>query len=245
MRQIVETDREPPHEVDPSIPEAISVACTLALARNRDLRYPTAAAFAETIEHAAAMSGVSIATPRTVAQIVRALGVHKPAESIPPSASHPSLPGPLSPATTTGAPAVQAGTRVDATPPSVGTHAAFATQEPLKTGRNRLPIIVAAASAAVLGAAVALLLTSRGGAPSGDAPVTAAQEATNAPALPAVVPASPAAEPSTSATASVQGSAAPSAIASTTASATPPVARPTAPGPVRTANPKGFRPKEL
>ncbi|WP_231511842.1 serine/threonine-protein kinase [Chondromyces apiculatus] len=67
-----------PRSVAPAIPEAIEAACMTALANDVNQRYPTAAAFAEGLERAVAMSpGVSFASSRAVAALVKGLGLHQ------------------------------------------------------------------------------------------------------------------------------------------------------------------------
>ncbi|MCC7537634.1 MAG: serine/threonine protein kinase [Deltaproteobacteria bacterium] len=65
--------REPirePRSVDPSVPQALSDVVMKALERDRSRRYATAAALAAAIDDAAARSGVAIARPSAVGQLV-------------------------------------------------------------------------------------------------------------------------------------------------------------------------------
>lgn len=89
MRMIVETERQSPREIEATVPEEIAAATMRALAPDPSLRYPTAAAFSEALEGAAAACGVSIAAPRAVAQYIRSLGVHSPPVTPPSSPDGP------------------------------------------------------------------------------------------------------------------------------------------------------------
>jgi serine/threonine protein kinase len=250
MRMIVESDRQSPREVEPRVPEAISAVCMGALARDPEQRYATAAAFLEALEAAAAASGVTIAQPRAVAQVIRALGVHKPPEMAPASQSRPSTQSLLAPgsAVESQAPAsaASAPAKLDTTPPSVGTHAAFASHSSLSLAprRNRTGILLAVVSAMIFGGAVALFVVAQGGAGSGNGPASATptlapETPVTASPPPTVVPVEPASL--ATATATAQGSAAPSASTTSTAAA----ARTAPSRPGGTAGAKGFRPKEL
>ncbi|MBW2525893.1 MAG: serine/threonine protein kinase, partial [Deltaproteobacteria bacterium] len=64
-----------PRELRPDVPEAIDQACMKALAPDRDVRFFTAVEFADALEDAAVDAGAGVATPRTVAKFVGALGV--------------------------------------------------------------------------------------------------------------------------------------------------------------------------
>lgn len=50
LRELTDEDPPPPHEVKTEIPEEVSTICMKALAKDRDKRYPTAAAFADAIQ---------------------------------------------------------------------------------------------------------------------------------------------------------------------------------------------------
>jgi serine/threonine protein kinase len=62
-----------PSEIVPAVPGEISAACMRAVAYDRALRYPTAAAFAEDLERAAHREGLPVAQTRDVAALVRRL----------------------------------------------------------------------------------------------------------------------------------------------------------------------------
>jgi serine/threonine-protein kinase len=72
-----------PRDVNPAVPPAIDAACMRAL-EDLESRYPSAAAFAEAVEEAAAEAGVAIAAPRTVGALVTQAS--PPMESIRPAA---------------------------------------------------------------------------------------------------------------------------------------------------------------
>ncbi len=150
--------------------------------------------------------------------------------------------GPTSVDSTGGARAVSAASRVDTTPASIGTHGAFAAQAPAGPPghRSRTGILVAAVSAAVLGAAVAFYVVTGSGPATVDPTQAAAsaQPVTSTSSPPAVVPASPLPPPPSTAAPSATGP----------ASAQTRDVRPSVPGtaaPRATAGPKAFRPKEL
>jgi serine/threonine-protein kinase len=73
-----------PREVRPEIPEPLDRACMRALRADSDARYPTALAFADALEAAAAEANAPIASARAVAAFVKELGAHKPL-AIPPA----------------------------------------------------------------------------------------------------------------------------------------------------------------
>ncbi|AKT42654.1 serine/threonine-protein kinase [Chondromyces crocatus] len=71
-----------PRSEAPDVPEALDVACMHALTNDANRRYATAAAFAEAIEQAVAMSpGITIASSRAVGALVKGLGLHQLGQS--------------------------------------------------------------------------------------------------------------------------------------------------------------------
>lgn len=75
--QILAGARQGPRSAAAAVPEALDEACMRALANDPEARYPTAAAFAEAIERAIAVSsGASIASARAVATLVKGLGLN-------------------------------------------------------------------------------------------------------------------------------------------------------------------------
>lgn len=269
MRMIMEAERRAPHELEPSVPVAISTACMHALLADPKERYPTAAAFAEALETAASKSGITVAAPRAVAQLIRTLGVHKNAallaaqDAAPKSRQSSLSPGPLSGSSSDAAPpASRAGSsgsgslpsqssapsgaavaatglvRMDATPPSIGTHAAFIAQAPPPVRRRAAPFVLAGA-ATMLGAAIAIFWVSQTKAPAGDPAPISASPPDSAPSSPSLLVA-PAPTTSSTETTAASASAAPSAPAAKPAASARSTTAPTA-----TTNPKTFRPKEL
>ena len=79
MEKILRGQHPTPSEVSPTVPEAISAACMRALAAAPADRYPTAAAFAEAVETAAAGAGVGIASPRVLSTFVKDLAIERAA----------------------------------------------------------------------------------------------------------------------------------------------------------------------
>jgi serine/threonine-protein kinase len=77
-----------PREVQPSVPEPIDRECMRALSIDPEARHPTALAFAEALEAAAAEANVPLATPRALAAYVKALGAHK-SIAVPPAPDPP------------------------------------------------------------------------------------------------------------------------------------------------------------
>jgi serine/threonine-protein kinase len=94
--------QQSPRQMNWSVPEPIDRACMCALRLDEGGRYPTALAFAEALEAAAAEAGVALASPRALAAFVKDLAAHK-ALAVPPMAEEaasvrtphraPSLPG--------------------------------------------------------------------------------------------------------------------------------------------------------
>ena len=86
--------RQGPRSVAAGVPEPLDFTCMRALANDPGDRYPTAAAFAEALEHAVtACPGLSIASSRAVATLVKGLNLHVlPQEGeMPASSARPAL----------------------------------------------------------------------------------------------------------------------------------------------------------
>jgi serine/threonine-protein kinase len=66
-----------PRDAGADVPEALDRAVMRSLALDPDARYPTALAFAEALEAAAAAASLPLATPRVVAAFVKELGAHR------------------------------------------------------------------------------------------------------------------------------------------------------------------------
>jgi serine/threonine protein kinase len=94
VAQIAGGVKQTPREVVPTVPASVDRACMRALRYNPGERFPTAAAFAEALESAAASVGMRIATHKVVATYVKELRAHRPPAELPPAApeSSPSSP---------------------------------------------------------------------------------------------------------------------------------------------------------
>jgi serine/threonine-protein kinase len=71
-----------PRSASPDVPEPIDAVCLRALEKDPAQRYPSAAAFAEAIEQAAAAARLAIASNREVGALVRELGLRTSAEDL-------------------------------------------------------------------------------------------------------------------------------------------------------------------
>jgi serine/threonine-protein kinase len=67
-----------PREAGADVPEVLDRAVMRALALDVEARYPSALAFAEALEGAAAEASILLASPRVVATFVKGLGAHQP-----------------------------------------------------------------------------------------------------------------------------------------------------------------------
>jgi serine/threonine-protein kinase len=70
--------KKPPQEVVASIPTAVGDACMKALAKEPELRFPTAIAMADALERAAQTAGIGVANQRRVAAYIAELGLPRP-----------------------------------------------------------------------------------------------------------------------------------------------------------------------
>lgn len=77
-----EANHKSPREYDALVPAEISDACMVALRKDPEDRYPTAGAFAEALEKAAANDGIAIATTRAVAAFITNCRAHTPAAEL-------------------------------------------------------------------------------------------------------------------------------------------------------------------
>lgn len=83
MNQLFNSDYKRPRDVVESVPQELSDVVMRALARERDERFPTTAAFADAVDSAARAAGVVVATPRAVGAFVRELQIHKAPTDLP------------------------------------------------------------------------------------------------------------------------------------------------------------------
>jgi serine/threonine protein kinase len=155
-----------PRQVDERIPEPIDRACMRALSLDVDERHPTALAFAEALETAAAEAGVTLAKPRALATFVKELGAHKPLD-VPPMAEE-SAPAAralrTSPSMPLRAPAVIA---LDA---EANSQVASVLSSPAAVApRARIGIAVAAAAVVLGGLAIGSRFLGSGEAPANSA----------------------------------------------------------------------------
>jgi serine/threonine-protein kinase len=184
MHEIVHGNRKPPHEVQPSVPRELSAVCLRALERDPALRYPTATAFLEAVEKAAAAAGVAIAPPRAVAELVRELGLHQVAvepvadESAAPAeaaareaatvaaaadgevapgaaAARAAAPGAGSPGAAALRAAAPGAAAAEAPVPPSDTNATFERPSRAEAPSRRRPVVLIAIAAVLGGAAVA------------------------------------------------------------------------------------------
>ncbi|WP_437645123.1 protein kinase domain-containing protein [Sorangium sp. So ce362] len=76
IAQILQGPPAGPRGVVPSVPAAIDGICLRALRADRDERFPTAAAFAEALEEAAAHTpGLAVSSPRAVEALIKEIGL--------------------------------------------------------------------------------------------------------------------------------------------------------------------------
>ncbi|WP_437965473.1 protein kinase [Sorangium sp. So ce260] len=76
IAQILQGPPAGPRAVVPSIPTAIDAICRRALRTDPDERFPTAAAFAEALEEAAAHTpGLAVSSPRAVEALIKEVGL--------------------------------------------------------------------------------------------------------------------------------------------------------------------------
>ncbi|WP_437808985.1 protein kinase domain-containing protein [Sorangium sp. So ce1078] len=76
IAQILQGPPAGPRAVVPSIPAAIDAICRRALRADPDERFPTAAAFAEALEEAAAHTpGLAVSSPRAVEALIKEVGL--------------------------------------------------------------------------------------------------------------------------------------------------------------------------
>ena len=263
-----------PRSVTADVPVSIDQACLRALERDPGQRYPTAAAFAEGVEQAAAAAQVVIASKREVGALIRELGLQVSPEELasspqrlPPSSNSQILSAPSS--SNAVRPAMSAATPIPGSvgPSRLGSLADVLEPEGPATGlssvvseplRPRWPLVercglivggVAAALLVAVGLVIAVGKLGGGGdaAPS-DAPSARAAAPADPPTATATATATgdrPGAPPS-SATASASG--APSASQSGfTPRGSAPRVWPPKPAPIAQPRPGAtdFRPKEL
>jgi serine/threonine-protein kinase len=251
MEKILRGQHPSPHEVSSAVPEAISAVCMRALAAAPDHRFPTANAFAEAIEAAAASEGIAVATPRVLAAFIKDLGLEPAEGPAPLSASKPLEASPSS--------RPEAG-MVSAATAAPSTHTA--SHPPGEAKPRRSGALRWIGGALVILAAGGWLLVTRGplevtpwplkvswriGRDGGHRPSSSAlpAAATPPPAAPAVqvLEAPPAAA---AATASASASAAPPSPSATLRPGAHPGASPSPPAAGKPdANPASFRPKDL
>jgi serine/threonine-protein kinase len=255
MEQILRGHLPTPHEVTPTVPEALSAVAMRALAASPADRFPTAAELADALEAAAAREGVAIATPRVVSAFIKGLGFESADSGVLPSASK-SLDVPA-PVTRREQQPVSAATAAPAGHVPDSTHggvlAPSADAGPRRTSSLRRA--GAGAAALVVGGAVAWFLIVKGplqlswrGAPS---PAAASVKETPKP--------EPTVEATPSSTAVPEPHSAPpatsSAVAATSATVAPvtaassaalkPAVGPKGQHPKSDSNPASFRPKDL
>ncbi|KYF89394.1 hypothetical protein BE18_38125, partial [Sorangium cellulosum] len=76
IAQILKGPPAGPRAVVPSVPAALDTICMRALRADPDDRFPTAAAFAETLEEAAAQTpGLAVSSPRAVEALIKEVGL--------------------------------------------------------------------------------------------------------------------------------------------------------------------------
>jgi serine/threonine-protein kinase len=85
IHKIISGPVRSPREANPAIPGLLAETCRKALQKNPSERFPTTAAFAEAIEHAALASDITIAAARSVSAFVKDLDVHDSPTDLPSS----------------------------------------------------------------------------------------------------------------------------------------------------------------
>ncbi|WP_437587149.1 protein kinase domain-containing protein [Sorangium sp. So ce1000] len=81
IAQILQGAPTGPRGVVPSVPAALDRICLRALRTDPDDRFPTAAAFAEALEEAAAQTpGLAVSSPRAVEALIKEVGLRGPPE---------------------------------------------------------------------------------------------------------------------------------------------------------------------
>jgi serine/threonine-protein kinase len=227
-----------PRTVAPDVPPEIDLACMRALEREPGDRYPSAAAFADGVEHAASAAGVEIASYRAVAALIQELDLRASAEELAPSSRAPGWTGgsasggsgsgrasaaatPL-PGSMHAAPRL--GSLADLLEPSGGaTGIGGVVSEPSRSRglSGYRGLIVGGVAALAVAVGLVIAVSKLGGL----------GEAQGPPGGPPTAPARPAAVPPADATAIPEGGPIPTASAATSAGAAP---APTAP-PAETA----------
>lgn len=98
-QMILQGPQSSPKDHNPSVPQAISNVCMRALAVDASQRFPTALAFADSLEDAARVSASPIAAPRAVASYVKAMELHEPPGDLdlPSPDGEPDAPAPATP----------------------------------------------------------------------------------------------------------------------------------------------------
>lgn len=244
MHQIFHANHPTPHESLESIPRELSDVVMGAIARERDDRYPTMAAFAEAVDKAVQASGIVVASPKVVGAFVRDLNIHKsPVELASGSrqlgmpASIRTLPSAGAAATTPGVTIVPVneGITTSAGTESRGGFAATPASTP-RPAAARNKILIGACGAVVLGVGAWFAL---GGTSSGDKPEPNVIPASSDTQVAADKPPVPAPTTTTAPVVSTSARASTSASASATTTRTPPVTT------GATKTPKTFIPKEL
>jgi serine/threonine-protein kinase len=213
-----------PRDVAPHVPEAIDRVVMSALAVDITMRPPTALAFAEALENAAAEAGVTIASARALAAFVRELGAHKPpVTNVSPQPLELPSPSPRAQSLTPSEAPTAVAPQLELRPDAEGNSqvASVVTALPPRTGRARVGALFVALG---LGGAAALgvSLISRTNTTSPDS-VAAPLASVEPP------PSSLAATSSAPVAISVAPSASAPAASASAAGTTRPVARPAAP----------------
>ncbi len=221
LRKIMAGEVQPPREIDPTIPEPVEAACLRALAIDRDQRFASAAALGEALEEGARSLGITIATARTVAAFVTAIGAEElEEESRARLASLPPAPGAEPAPSLPPAPALPRELDSGAQPSTIAGSAV--THPP--PGRRSKPVLLVVAAVVAVVVIVGLLLRSPASAP----PTVAAAPAASA---------SPQPSSASVASATPEAPAASVAPPASAVTASPPVASAPAPRAPRVGSP--------
>lgn len=132
MHQIFHAEHRRPHEVVESVPPELSEVVMHAIARERDDRFPTTAAFSEAIDRVVHATSLTVATSKTVGAFVRELNLHKSPTEVASTSRPATAPSSIrtlpSAAPTGGTPAGEASSGVTAAAQSVGVTTSTGTE---------------------------------------------------------------------------------------------------------------------
>jgi serine/threonine protein kinase len=169
IRKIMSGPPRSPLEVNPRVAEPLSEACQKALRPSPDERFATAAAFAEAIEQAALVSGITITTIRVVSMLVKDLKLHASPTDLPSSSQIRPPSASSNPSANFASLSIQArsGDGTAAEPESTKLGAVMPSERELKVRRSGALLVAIAGGGVLVGALAVFLVLQRSFAPSG------------------------------------------------------------------------------